>query len=339
MADISGLVKALKDKAVAQYDKGAPYRQALVSALRGDTQGINQALSKSDLTPMDVAMTFAPIGMFAGVKAKGANLGKLAEAKNILANQGADTQAWKQTGWTHGMPDEMPRFEISDVNARSIPSKSSSIGEFSLGDVLNHSELYQNYPHLQGITVKPGKQSGWISNENTITLAPEHYKVETGLNPHYQHQENRVYKLADMLEQSGKWTPEKEARMSNILERINETAGSKVGGIEDKYNFELSPLLHEVQHAVQTHEGFAKGSNPEHQLNLIYSNMLNDIMEKNPNMSQFEAVSLLPKKSEIKQQGWENYWNVPGEVEARLTQSRIPMNSEQRLANYPIRYK
>ena len=63
MADISGLVKALKDKAVAQYEKGAPYRQALASALKGDTQGINQALSKSDLTPMDFATTFAPMGI------------------------------------------------------------------------------------------------------------------------------------------------------------------------------------------------------------------------------------------------------------------------------------
>jgi predicted GNAT family acetyltransferase len=63
MADISSLVKALKDKAVAQYEKGAPYRQALASALQGNIQGVNQALSQSDLTPMDFAMTFAPMGI------------------------------------------------------------------------------------------------------------------------------------------------------------------------------------------------------------------------------------------------------------------------------------
>jgi len=64
MAGISSLVKALKDKAVAQYEKGAPYRQALASALKGDTQGINQALSKSDLTPADFA------GFVGGIKSK-----------------------------------------------------------------------------------------------------------------------------------------------------------------------------------------------------------------------------------------------------------------------------
>ena len=63
MADIASLIKALKDKAVAQYDKGAPYRDALVSALRGDTGGVNQALSKSDLTPMDFALMMGVNGV------------------------------------------------------------------------------------------------------------------------------------------------------------------------------------------------------------------------------------------------------------------------------------
>ena len=63
MADILSLVKALKDKATAQYEKGAPYRQALASALKGDIQGINQALSKSDLTPMDFALMMGTSGI------------------------------------------------------------------------------------------------------------------------------------------------------------------------------------------------------------------------------------------------------------------------------------
>lgn len=63
MADIASLIKALKDKAVAQYDKGAPYRDALVSALRGDTSGVNQALSKSELTPMDFALMMGVNGV------------------------------------------------------------------------------------------------------------------------------------------------------------------------------------------------------------------------------------------------------------------------------------
>lgn len=346
-SNVSAIANALMhplDTANATWQKGARNRELLAQALKGNTKPLDTALSEwsKSVTPEDMAnvgLAFAPLGMFAGVKAKGANLAKLGKAKEILSNAGSDTQAFKETGWTHAMPDEMPRFEISDATAKSVPTSLNSLGETMLPDVLQHLELFKNYPHLQGVTVKPGSQSGWNSNENLITIEPSMYKMRSELNPHYQHQENRAYKLADILESQGKMTPKKEARLNNIIDKINETAQSKVGGIEDKYNFELSPLLHEIQHAVQTHEGFSKGSNPEHQLNTIYSNMLNDIMEKNPNISQFEAVSLLPPKSQLKQQGWENYWNVPGEVEARLTQSRINMTPEQRSVNYPVKYK
>jgi predicted GNAT family acetyltransferase len=62
MADIASLIKALKDTAVAQYGKGAPYREALASALKGDMSGVNQALSQSELTPADFA------GFVGGIK-------------------------------------------------------------------------------------------------------------------------------------------------------------------------------------------------------------------------------------------------------------------------------
>jgi len=65
MADVSKLIKALKDTAVAQYGKGAPYREALASALKGDMSGVNQALSQSELTPADFA------GFVGGIKGVG----------------------------------------------------------------------------------------------------------------------------------------------------------------------------------------------------------------------------------------------------------------------------
>jgi hypothetical protein len=70
-----GLVNALMnpvDTAKAQFAKGAPYRQALASALKGDTAGINQALSKSELTPLDFGM------MLGTVKDVRTNVGQMA---------------------------------------------------------------------------------------------------------------------------------------------------------------------------------------------------------------------------------------------------------------------
>jgi hypothetical protein len=57
--NVQGLVNALShpvDTAKAQFQKGAPYRQALASALQGDMSGANQALSNSELTPSDFGM-------------------------------------------------------------------------------------------------------------------------------------------------------------------------------------------------------------------------------------------------------------------------------------------
>ena len=63
-SNTQGLVNALMnpvDTAKAQFAKGAPYRQALVSALKGDTAGVNQALSKSELTPLDFGMMLGTV--------------------------------------------------------------------------------------------------------------------------------------------------------------------------------------------------------------------------------------------------------------------------------------
>lgn len=73
MADVKGLIKALKDMAVTQYGKGAPYRNALASALRGDMSGFQELNKPSPVMPneaLDVAMTFAPMGITKAVGSK-----------------------------------------------------------------------------------------------------------------------------------------------------------------------------------------------------------------------------------------------------------------------------
>lgn len=88
MADVKSLVKALKDMAVTQYGKGAPYRNALASALKGDVGGLQELNKPSPVMPneaLDVAMTFAPMGI---TKTVGntfqelAKTGKMRQAKN-----------------------------------------------------------------------------------------------------------------------------------------------------------------------------------------------------------------------------------------------------------------
>ena len=60
---MAGLLDFIAESAKSQYAKGAPYREALSGLLSGDMSKINQSLAKSNLTPMDVAMSFAPMGI------------------------------------------------------------------------------------------------------------------------------------------------------------------------------------------------------------------------------------------------------------------------------------
>jgi hypothetical protein len=81
--NVQGLINALKnpvDIAKAQFEKGAPYRQALASAIRGDTAGVNKALAQSDLTPMDAAMMLGTI--------KGVGKASLSNLEQKILNQG-----------------------------------------------------------------------------------------------------------------------------------------------------------------------------------------------------------------------------------------------------------
>lgn len=58
-----GILDWITESAKKQYAKGEPYRQALGGLLQGDMNKVNQSLAKSDLTPTDVAMSFAPMGI------------------------------------------------------------------------------------------------------------------------------------------------------------------------------------------------------------------------------------------------------------------------------------
>ena len=118
MADIASLIKALKDTAVAQYGKGAPYREALASALKGDMSGANQALSKSDLTPADFAMTFAPMGI---VKTfNGQNLNKPLLDKFIKTNKLSPNEFAIYEDNARKMADE-GLHNINQANAQANP--------------------------------------------------------------------------------------------------------------------------------------------------------------------------------------------------------------------------
>lgn len=87
-------------------------------------------------------------GMFMGPKAKKADLSKLSQAQ-LLKEQGASRDEIHQaTGWFQ-QADGKWRFEVSDAEA-----KMKGRAEGQLGTVMDHPELYENYPELAKIGVR-----------------------------------------------------------------------------------------------------------------------------------------------------------------------------------------
>jgi hypothetical protein len=181
-----------------------------------------------------IAGTMVPknaLGMFAGGMARGADLeinGAYDTARQ-LANKGADRNAiMDTTGWFKGR-DNKWRYEISDDAAKLKLDKFNTTTGFSepyysvpwagllskdptktrtLGDLLDHKELFDAYPHLKSMPVEPMPISHLFSTQGAYDPGNKKFYLNSG-------------KPEDLH----------------------------------------STLLHEVQHAIQDHEGFAPGAN------------------------------------------------------------------------------
>jgi hypothetical protein len=260
---------SVKDAAVKQWGEGEPYRSGMKGLLGGDLSGVKEQIASlgnfprtsNNLPPnlndagVQTAMNFSPMmmGTFAGVGAKTADMLKLQQAKSMMAKGASDEAAWKATGWTHGFADGKPRFEISDHNILSNPTKSNDLGNFSLEDVLKNNNSLDAYPQLRNIEVKTDGSTYFSPQSNQI--GSSNFTKKSQLNNHYQHQENRIYKIADKLESEGINSPNAEKRLQSMLDGIEPKAGSSVDGYVDKTSFAPSSLLHEQQHAIQSLEG------------------------------------------------------------------------------------
>ena len=85
-------------------------------------------------------------------------------------------------------------------------------------------------------------------------------------------------------------------------------------------------MLHELQHAIQNKEGFAKGGMPNEMTTFLQHSYPDVYMEaaKEGKLSNPEFATNMYKR-------------LLGEAEARLTEHRIPLTQEQRLQHFPFK--
>ena len=218
--------------------------------------------------------------------------------------------------------DKKPRFEVDDsgakikdfklpIRTKQMPYGLETIGpEAKLSDILDHKELFKQYPELKDVTVKFGN-----NNE---------------------------------MGQSGSYDPVTNSIRVNAPMVGDEIAGSKGWKTtNDRYQLNdksKSTLLHEIQHAIQQKEGFARGGSPDRMaasnkvLQQTYQNEFNQLEKqlgkiKDPKKSvelENRLMELDGKISSLKNDGLNEYARLSGEVEARAVQNRMDMPAGQR---------
>ena len=318
---MAGLLDTIKDKAKQVYSQGLLNQVITNPASVGqelsqifDPSYMSQVRPMSQQTALDVALS-APMMPLTFI-GKGS---KLWNPKNEqlfaqLEKKGlSPEEIWKQTGTLRGVDGKL-RQEISDKAAKVIPVENKDI-TYSLPKVLSHEQLYKSYPDLEttmmGFKKTTGQSSAYYPDMDMIKLGEMKaaYKNEA----QYNKELNKIYKMADNLDKKGLLTPEKDAELSKMADDL---ANKWFDNASVVYMAEKSPLLHEIQHAVQKQEGFGKGGNVSEFLDYGFSNGLKNV-------------------DDAKLDAYKQYQRLLGEAEARMTESRMNLTPKQRLEYFP----
>lgn len=293
-----------------------------------------RALSELDAKPHAQYLT-GEIPLFAGEKARGADVGILAKAKTAIDNGEDAKSVWKDTGWIKDK-DGKWKFEIDDSQAvmkvparvkhsanemdkyitmmKNDPENPNVIeayneaklnymrdlngGEYTLSDVLDHDQLYRNYPTMKEMRVifdDTMTHGGSYSPKNGVITLPTDHLVFP----------------------------------------------------------DISPLLHEIQHGVQGVEKFASGGNYQ----TVTPRQLSETLEKQygylPSYQKLDEEFLagkIPSEEElyikkvnlgmnsyggIDKLKYDTYKRLHGETEARNVQTRIDMDGDARSEAFP----
>jgi hypothetical protein len=285
--------------------------------------------------------------------------------------------------------DKKPRFEIDDSGAKlkdltnfeRVDSDGGPIFVGKLGDLLDHPKLYQNYPQLKNANVEINPNKKWtqkgeystLPNGEPIINITGHDKIQ--ILTDYQKElkdwqrvlssEDELIKEAQSLNEPVEAVKEAGiARVQDLKQRIKD--------IKDVPDDAKSTLLHEIQHAIQEIERFARGGSST-DAKMVYSYIANgkELDPVNPGEQMVEKVDQLnhvkrvledpntpteDKKALIKAFGdlesikdkikvgrdflKQNsslglYKRLAGELEARAVQRRMDMPMDARLRTDP----
>ena len=328
-------------------------------------------------------------GVFAGINALTADKEALAKAQQMIA-QGVDpAQVWKETGWGKGV-DGKWRFEIDDSKAKlrdyqftpteaynnarrdafvsgdnAMTSRAKSMEQYAS---MTKNQLKDEYKRTGNEIVDAAingdiEKAKWLSEQRSgldallSQMGSREYGKASSFIAHGDLGEAYpdVYKIHTRI------SPEEVGNASGHYSRGNDLQSERVVlGEKPIFDSHKSTMLHELQHAIQQREGFAKGGSPQTVNQSIFrenqakyfDDLITQLEEKlpKPNQQWIDDIHdpIEAQIEKIKEQkynlsnsnvGFDAYRSLAGEVEARTTQSRLNLDPQQRRENYPFDYK
>lgn len=270
--------------------------------------------------------------IFAGVKAKTADLPKRAVAEKMLAAGEDPAKVWRETGWALG-PDGKWRFEISDEGAGvrlSYGGRADEI-EYSgkLGGGLQHPGLYAAYPHTRAIqsSIYEGRNIPESGSHSAAGLEYNDYfpqLIASGPDARSPLMHEIQHEVQDLERFAAGGSPT-QFKSKAIPSKLKDAAFSR-----DMAEMFIAGRLEKagiLEFARGKYKGLSAPGVREAAEELATKNK--EVAEM---LAKYDAKSKLLRKYPT---AHEQYQRLAGEAEARLTQHRLPLSMTQRLEQYP----
>jgi len=221
---------------------------------------------------LDYGIPGARVGaLFAGKRSATMNRGMWAKAKKLENNTPPldNEQIRQQTQWFRGKFDPAWRYEIPDNEAVLTPNAKYIIGELQAGVDMHDKYVKKLYSLYEQYAPQDMKKPDFL--DNPYKLLPKLTNTEIS--------DLRLLLLGKRA-QEGKWTLKDVLDHPMLYDAYPEMANYKVRltgggggafshmarsvalGADATHDSMLSVLLHEVQHGIQTIEGFPMGGAP-----------------------------------------------------------------------------
>lgn len=270
------------------------------------------------------------LGVFGGINAKTADLNALALAKRYKDAGAPEELIWRETGWAQG-PDGEWRFEIPDQTSKFnenilqpwSSNETSKAREFWTKKFAENPNM-----HVGAVDEMTRKElEELLGSATTLEKVLDH----PALYEAYPDLRKLRVERVERNEFGGYYSPEQNyiAMTPKGSQAVSHVRGNEGHGA----------VLHEVQHAIQTREGFAHGGSPadstvamtgeeikkrvKARMAVLRSRIENSPIVDESAVTEYANWVRLYKQLETADPGELGYQALAGEVEARNVERRF----------------